>query len=256
MKPVPPVTSDLDVAYDARGRQAPEADAGGDLEAIVDELLPGVEDLADVDERRDLELRVHPEDPHAEHLRAELGVEEQPRVSVEAILAEASQRVDAAQRGKHLEGGTRLAGDPLEESPHHGDQTTVEEWLEVDRLHAGLQVVGVAPEELRGRLGEHARVETLVRRRLGVAAVVDEGHPLGVDGGALDARQVREQVARERESRHAAAADLEPLERLAERKPHRPRDVHAEDGVEASHLERHVGLVLGLGGGPDPEEPD
>ena len=247
---------ELDVADDARRRQPAESDAGSDLEGRVEELLQRVEHLADVDERRDLKLRVHAEEAGAEHAGPHLGIEEQPGVPVEAILAKAAQRVDPAQRGQHLEGSARLPGDALEEPRGRPRPAAVEERLQVDALRARLDVVGVAPQKLGGGLGEHAGVEPLGRRGQRVAAVVDEGDPLGVDRGALDPGEVGEEVAGEGQARHAAAVDLEPLEGLPERQPQGRRHVDAEDRVAAGRLQRHVGLVRLLRRGADAEEAD
>src|SRR4029453_6631736 len=63
-----PAIRDLDVTHDIRWRQPPKTHPCPDLEARVHELFRRVEHLADVHERRDLELRVHAKDAHAEHL--------------------------------------------------------------------------------------------------------------------------------------------------------------------------------------------
>src|SRR5262249_51033455 len=148
---------------------------------LLSQLVEGVEYLAEVDERRHLELRVHAEDPHLEHFRPQLRIEEQQIIPVEPILGKAAERIDTAEGGQDLERDVRGPGDAFVDSPQEHDQATLDEGLEIPGLDTTLQVVRITPEQLRGRLSKQAHIESLGRRRERVAGIANESDPLSVD---------------------------------------------------------------------------
>src|SRR5438093_4341713 len=177
--------ADVDAPDDARSDHGPEPKARvhGEVPGRHVDQIPG--DLADVDEGRELPVRVHVEEPVAKQPDPLLDVQEQIAAVDEAVVSVPSQRVLAAEDApleKWHVGTQRL----VVGHAHGGHVPRVfqrKEALQLDRVVA---IVRGAPERLRGHL-EDPRAVQAPRGQIRMIERAERRHdPLGVRGKPVD----------------------------------------------------------------------